>query len=50
MYFLRKLRRFQVDDKTLARFYQTIIQSAMLNNQVCLFRNSKKADTERLAR
>ena len=32
----------------MVRFYQTIIQSAMLYNQVCYFGNSKKADTERL--
>ena len=48
MYFLRKLKQFKVDKKILARFYQTIIQSAMLYNQVCYFGNSKKTDTERL--
>ena len=47
MYFLRKLKQFQVDRKILAR-YETIIQSALLYNQVCYFSNSKKADTKRL--
>ena len=35
MYFLRKLKQFKVDENILARFYQTIIQSAMPYNQVC---------------
>ena len=48
MYFLRKLKQFKVDKNILVCFYQTIIQSAMLYNQVCYFGNSKKADTERL--
>ena len=48
MYFLRRLKQFKVDKNILARFYQTIIQSAMLYNQLCYFGNSKKADTERL--
>ena len=48
MYFLRKLKQFKVDKNIFVRFYQTIIQSAMLYNQVCYFGNSKKADTERL--
>ena len=48
MYFLRKLKQFKVDKNILVCFYQTIIQSAMLYNQVCYFGNSKKADMERL--
>ena len=40
--------QFKVDKNILVCFYQTIIQSAMLYNQVCHFGNSKKADTERL--
>ena len=48
MYFLRKLKQFKVDKNILVCFYQTIIQSAMLYNQVCYFGNSGKADTERL--
>ena len=40
--------QFKVDKNILVCFYQTIIQSAMLYNQVCYFGNSKKADTERL--
>ena len=48
MYFLRKLKQFKVDENILACFYQTIIQSAMLYNQVCYFGSSRKADTERL--
>ena len=48
MYFVRKLKQFKVDKNILVCFYQTIIQSAMLYNQVCYFGNSKKADTERL--
>ena len=48
LYFLRKLKQFQVDKKILVRVYQTIIQSVMFYNQVCYFSNSKKADTERL--
>ena len=45
--FLRKLKRFQVDKKIMAHFYQTIIQSAMIYYyQVCYFGNFKKADIE----
>ena len=33
-YFLRKLEKFKVDKNILVHFYQTIIQSAMLYNQV----------------
>ena len=45
---VRKLKQFKVDKNILVCIYQTIIQSAMLYNQVCHFGNSKKADTERL--
>ena len=45
---VRKLKQFKVDKNILVCFYQTIIQSAMLYNQVCYFGNSKKADMERL--
>ena len=46
MYFLRKLKQFQVDKKILVHFYHIIIQSVMYYNQVCNFGNSKKADME----
>ena len=46
--FLRKLKRFQVDKKIMAHFYQTIIQSAILYNQVCYFGSSRKVDIEQL--
>ena len=48
MHFLKKLKQFQVDENILIGFYQTIIRSAKLYNQVCYFGNSKKAGTERL--
>ena len=39
------MKQFQVDKKS---WLASIIQRAMLCNQVCYFDNSKKADTERL--
>ena len=43
MHFLKKLKQFQVDENILIGFYQTIIRSAKLYNQVCYFGNQKKA-------
>eukprot|EP00745_Piridium_sociabile_P006648 TRINITY_DN14285_c0_g1_i3.p1 TRINITY_DN14285_c0_g1~~TRINITY_DN14285_c0_g1_i3.p1 ORF type:complete len:133 (+),score=31.30 TRINITY_DN14285_c0_g1_i3:535-933(+) len=48
MYFLRKLRSFHVNQEILSLFFQAIVQSVMLYNQICYFSSAKKADTDRL--
>ena len=48
LYFLRKLRSFQVSPEILRLFYQAVVQSVMLYNQICFFGSAKTEDTNRL--
>jgi hypothetical protein len=50
MFFLRKLKQFKVNSNILYLFYQSVVQSIILYNQLCYYNNASKADTERLNR
>ena len=48
MYFLRKLKNFQLSNNLLYVIYQSVVQSILLYNQICYYSNARKADWERL--
>ena len=48
LYFLRKLRQFRVSGTILQLFYRSVIESAVLYNQICYYNAAKVADKERL--
>eukprot|EP00745_Piridium_sociabile_P003480 TRINITY_DN12039_c0_g1_i1.p1 TRINITY_DN12039_c0_g1~~TRINITY_DN12039_c0_g1_i1.p1 ORF type:complete len:561 (-),score=151.19 TRINITY_DN12039_c0_g1_i1:152-1588(-) len=50
LFFLRKLRQFQVSKKILHLFYQSAIESVMLFNRLCYYSSAKKTDMVRLER
>ena len=50
MHFLRKLKNFKLNSNILYLFFQSVLQSIMLCNQICYYSNARKADTERLDR
>ena len=47
MHFLRKLKNFKLKSSRLYLFFQSVVQSIMLYNQICYY-NNRKADWERL--
>ena len=50
MFFLRKLKKFQIDRTILTLFYQSIIQSVIMFNLICAFGNmshEQKGRTDR---
>ena len=50
MFFLRKLKKFNVDRTILHLFYQSIIQSVLLFNLICFYGNLTQADKTKLDR
>ena len=50
MFFLRKLRQFRVNSTILELFYRSVMESALLYNQLCFFSSAKQADRDRLER
>ena len=50
MHFPRKLKNFKLNNNILYLFFQSVVQSILLYNQVCNYSNARKADTERLDR
>ena len=50
MFFLRKLKKFNVDRTILHLFYQSIIQSVLLFNLICFYGNLTQADKTKLER
>ena len=51
MYFLRKLKNFQLSNNLLYLLYQSVVQSILVYNQVYSnYSNARKADWERLER
>ena len=50
LFFLRKLRQFRVNSTILELFYRSVIESALLYNQLCFLNSAKQADRDRLER
>ena len=48
LFFLRKLRQYKVSIPIKQLFYQSVIESTLLYNQVCYYGAAKKEDKERL--
>ena len=50
LFFLRKLKQFRVSSTILTMFYQSVIESMLLYNQLCYFNGITQADRDRLNR
>ena len=48
MYFLRKLKNFQLSNNLFYLLCQSVVQSIIVYNQICYYSNARKADWERL--
>ena len=50
LFFLRKLRQFKVSDTILKMFYQSVVESTLLYNQLCYYNGANVKDTDSLDR
>ena len=48
LFFLRKLRQYKVNATIKYHFYQSVVESMLLYNQVCYFSSAKKDDRDRM--
>ena len=48
LFFLRKLNQFKVSTNIKQLFYQSVVESMLLYNNVCYFNSANKDDTERM--
>ena len=50
MFFLRKMKKFHVDNTILLLFYKSVIQSVLLFNLICMYGNLSQDDKRKLER
>jgi hypothetical protein len=48
LFFLRRLRQFKVNSTILNLFFQSVVMSMLLYNQLCFFGSAKKADLDQM--